>query len=98
MDLSVRVEISLVLTYLFFQFLSISFASDNYEKWHRTLTPFQSHACDGEELHLRCTANTVISVHYVFYGRQIDSGHLCSHKSATYVSKTCESSKALQVS
>ncbi|GFS32023.1 protein eva-1 C [Nephila pilipes] len=97
MDLSVRVEISLVLTYLFFQFLSISFASDNYEKWHRTLTPFQSHACDGEELHLRCTANTVISVHYVFYGRQIDSGHLCSHKSATYVSKTCESSKALQV-
>ncbi|GFY66588.1 protein eva-1 C, partial [Trichonephila inaurata madagascariensis] len=97
MDLSVRIEISLLLAYLFFQFISLSLASDNYEKWHRTLFPFQSHACDDEELHLHCTSNTVISIHYVFYGRQVNAGHLCAHKNTIYVPKSCESSKALQV-
>ncbi|GBN28916.1 Protein eva-1 C [Araneus ventricosus] len=67
------------------------------ETWHRTLTAFQSHACDDEELHLRCTPSTVISVHYVFYGRQAGSGHLCPDRSTAFISTACESTKALQI-
>ncbi|GIY62568.1 protein eva-1 C [Caerostris extrusa] len=67
------------------------------ETWHRTLTPFQSHACDDEELHLRCTPSTLISIHYVFYGRLAESGHLCPDRSTAFFSTACGSSKALQV-
>ncbi|GIY79438.1 protein eva-1 C, partial [Caerostris darwini] len=65
--------------------------------WHRTLTPFQSHACDVA-LHLRCTSSTLISIHYVFYGRLAESGHLCPDRSTAFFSTACGSSKALQVS
>ncbi|CAL1279898.1 unnamed protein product [Larinioides sclopetarius] len=68
-----------------------------FKIWHRTLTAFQSHACDDEELHLRCTPSTVISVHYVFYGRQAGSGHLCPDRSTAFISTACESTKALQI-
>ncbi|KAG8173055.1 hypothetical protein JTE90_006175 [Oedothorax gibbosus] len=66
--------------------------------WHRTLTPFQAHACDGEALQLECTPSTVISVHYVSYGRQVNAGHLCPGSASRGAAAYCDSSKgALQV-
>ncbi|KAG8177247.1 hypothetical protein JTE90_010164 [Oedothorax gibbosus] len=73
-------------------------AEDEYGLWHRTLTPFQAHACDGEALQLECTPSTVISVHYVSYGRQVNAGHLCPGSATRGAAAHCDSSKgALQV-
>ncbi|XP_055950125.1 protein eva-1 homolog C-like isoform X2 [Argiope bruennichi] len=97
MKFSTRLEIGLILACFFSRFITKSCANDHYETWHQTLTPFQSHACDDEELHLRCTPSTVISVHYVFYGRQAHSGHLCPDRSTAFISTACQSTKALKV-
>ncbi|KAF8774790.1 Protein eva-1 like protein [Argiope bruennichi] len=96
MKFSTRLEIGLILACFFSRFITKSCANDHYETWHQTLTPFQSHACDDEELHLRCTPSTVISVHYVFYGRQAHSGHLCPDRSTAFISTACQSTKALK--
>lgn len=42
-----------------------------------TLRTFQVHACDGDELKIECSPNTVISIYFAQYGRQVPSYQLC---------------------
>lgn len=43
----------------------------------RTLKTMQEHACDGEDLTIKCWANTVISIYFAQYGRS-ENSKLCS--------------------
>lgn len=62
-----------------------------------SLRTFQAHACDGNELRLNCTRNTIISINFVRYGREAGRGDLCPGR-GTYDAETCRLDKALTVS
>ncbi|KFM59728.1 hypothetical protein X975_12970, partial [Stegodyphus mimosarum] len=83
---------------LFFAFcvLKRTTAQDNFGLLYGSLSTFQAHACDGEDLHLTCTNNTIISINFVRYGRQEKSGHLCPGIN-TENAKTCHLDSALKV-
>lgn len=93
----------LSLLILYYPVTILSQAADNFALLSGTLKTFQAHACDGEELRLNCTENTVISINFVQYGRPGQSGNICPPENVEYLTyakitnaTTCLSNKALK--
>ncbi|XP_015922330.1 protein eva-1 homolog C isoform X2 [Parasteatoda tepidariorum] len=84
-----------ILFFVFFCVVRLSFSSDDFNFLYSKLTSFQAHACDGEQLNLTCTPNTVISVQFVQYGRYSTSNELCPGQKPYYSS--CNVQDALKV-
>ncbi|XP_007254503.3 protein eva-1 homolog C isoform X1 [Astyanax mexicanus] len=57
-----------------------------------------AHACDGEELSIRCPSKTSLAILSAFYGRRVPSQHLCptTNLNATEESIDCMSPIAIQ--
>lgn len=72
------------------------YAVDNYGLLYASLRTFQAHACDGNELRLNCSQNTIISINFVRYGREAGRGDLCPGP-RTYDAPTCRLDNALKV-
>ncbi|XP_063403262.1 protein eva-1-like isoform X2 [Mytilus trossulus] len=66
--------------------LSISQICKAWSSWNKclltsTLNTFDVYACDGETLKIKCPYNTMISIQFSQYGRQVPSTQLCPTES-----------------